>query len=238
MRSDARRAIRQSSDETIDQKADCGAVHRPQHRGNRYGRSEEARRAVLEAADDLLVESGFAGVTIEGIAARAGVAKQTVYRWWSSKTDILMEAFVDDAAQQLTPPDHGDLGSDLRIHLSNCAQFLTRSDAGAVFRALAGTAQHDPRVAFRFRADYLSQQRARDRIPLQRAVRRGELRRDTDIDFAVDQLFGPIYYRVLVTGQPVPRKFTDLLVRQFLTQNGIGDRRSKKFKSGGRRGER
>src|ERR1700755_1174489 len=67
------------------------------HRGNRHGRSEEARLGVLEAADDLLVEKGFAQLTIEGIAQRAGVAKQTIYRWWSSKTEILMDAFLTDA---------------------------------------------------------------------------------------------------------------------------------------------
>jgi tetracycline repressor-like protein len=74
-------------------------------------------------------------------------------------------------------------------------------------------------VAARFRDDYLGQQRARDRLPLQRAVEWGELRRDTDIDVAVDELLGPIYYRVLVTGQPIPREFTDRLVQRFLTQN-------------------
>jgi AcrR family transcriptional regulator len=188
------------------------------HRGNRHRRSEAARRAVLEAADDLLAESGFLGFTIEGIAARASVSKQTIYRWWTSKADILMDAFLEDAAQKLTPPDHGELGCDLRAHLSNCAEFLARSDAGAVFRALTGQAQHDPRVADRFRTDYLSEQRTRDRIPLQRAIERGELPRDMDVEAAVDQLVGPIYYRVLVTGQPVPREFTDLLVDQFLTQ--------------------
>jgi AcrR family transcriptional regulator len=190
------------------------------HRGNRHGRSEQARRAVLEAADDLLVERGFAGVTIEGIAARAGVAKQTIYRWWPSKVDVLLDTFIDDMAQHLTPPDHGDLRADLRVHLGRLADFLTRSDPGAVFRALAGQAQHDPQLAARLRDDYLSRQRARDRIPLELAVDRGQLPSDTDIDFAVDQLVGPIYYRVLVTGQPVPREFTDQLVHQFLVRQG------------------
>ena len=74
-------------------------------------------------------------------------------------------------------------------------------------------------MAARLRDDYLGQQRPRDRLPLQRAVGWGELRRDTDIDVAVDELLGPIYYRVLVTGQPVTREFTDRLVQQFLTQN-------------------
>lgn len=188
------------------------------HRGNRHGRSELARELVLEAADDLLVERGFAGVTIEGIAARAGVAKQTIYRWWSSKVDVLLDAFTQDMAEHLTPPDHGDLGRDLRAHLARVATFLTDSDPGAVFRALAGQAQHDPELATRLRADYLSQQRERDRLPLERAIQRGQLPADLDLDIAVDQLIGPVYYRVLVTGEPVTREFTDHLVDQFLGQ--------------------
>jgi AcrR family transcriptional regulator len=189
------------------------------HHGNRHGRSEQARRAVLQAADGLLVESGFAGVTVEGIAARAGVAKQTVYRWWSSKVDILMDAFIEDMEQHLTPPDHGDLDQDLRTHLAQIADFLTEEDSGAVFRALAGQAQHDPALATRLRTDYLVQQRTRDRLPLQRAIERGELPADTDVDVAVDLLVGPVYYRVLITGAPVSRAFTDELVDRFLTRH-------------------
>lgn len=206
--------------DTLGAAGDEAAAPRAAHRGNRHGRSEQARQAVLEAADDLLVERGFAAVTIEGIAARAGVAKQTIYRWWSSKVDILMDTFIDDMAQHLAPPDHGDLGRDLRDHLSRLADFLARSDPGAVFRALAGQAQHDPDLAARLRTDYLSQQRARDRTPLLRAIERGQLSPDIDVDLAVDQLVGPIYYRVLVTGQPVPRDFTDHLVHQFLVSVG------------------
>ncbi|RDI58992.1 TetR/AcrR family transcriptional regulator [Nocardia pseudobrasiliensis] len=193
-----------------------GDTGRTAHRGNRYQRSEKARRAVLHAIDDLLVERGFAGLTIEGIAARAGVAKQTIYRWWPSKTEILLDAFTDDAAQHLTPPDSGDLGEDLRIHLHNLAEFLTTSDAGAVFRALIGQAQHDPEVATKLRTDHLGHQRDRERLPLQRALARGELPPETDIDFLVDQLVGPIYYRALVTGEPVSKEFTDRLVARVL----------------------
>src|SRR3954467_3442146 len=117
------------------------------HHGNRHGRSELARQAVLEAADDLLVAKGFAGVTMEGIAARAGVAKQTVYRWWPSKTDVLVDAFLQDLAEEATPPDHGDLALDLRAHLRQLARFLGESDPGAVFRALIAQTQHDPAFA-------------------------------------------------------------------------------------------
>ena len=186
------------------------------HTGNRHGRSEAARQAVLEAADDLLAERGFVGVTVEGIAARAQVAKQTIYRWWPSKVDILLEAFADDMEEELFPPDNGNVGDDLRDHLYRVALFLTESDPGEVFRALAGQAQHDPMLATKWRTEYLSRQRERDRVPFQRAVERGELPADLDIDLAIDQLFGPLYYRVLVTGEDVSREFTDHLVQQFL----------------------
>lgn len=188
------------------------------HFGNRHGRSERARQAVLEAADDLLVEKGFAAVTIEGIAASAGVAKQTIYRWWSTKTDILLDAFLQDAAEALTPPDHGDLARDLRTHLQQLAQFLTRSDAGAVFRALLGHAQHDSAFAAVLRTRYLDEQRRRDHLPLERAAQRGQLPTNLDTAAEVDQLVGPIYHRVLVTGDPVDRTFTDRLVDGFLAR--------------------
>ena len=188
------------------------------HHGNRHGRSAEARLAVLEAADDLLAERGFAGVTVEGIAARAGVAKQTIYRWWPSKTDILFEALAVDAAEFFTSPDHGELGRDLRDRLAQLAAFLSETDSGAVVRALAGQAQHDPGVAARFAAEFVAMQRERDREPFRRAAARGDLPAGTDIELAIDELAGPVYYRVLVTRESVPRRFTDALVRRYLTQ--------------------
>jgi AcrR family transcriptional regulator len=191
-------------------------VAAPRHRGNRWGRSEQARQAVLEAVDDLLSERGFAGVTIEGIAAAAGVAKQTIYRWWKSKTDILMDALLQDAAEELTPADHGDLREDLSEQLSRVAAFLTRSDAGAVCRALIGQAQHDPAFATDFRARFLAEQRERDRLPFDRAIARGQVPASTDVPSDLDELLGPIYYRALVTGEPIDRQFTDHLVDHYL----------------------
>ncbi|MFB7129673.1 TetR/AcrR family transcriptional regulator [Kitasatospora sp. NPDC056273] len=203
--------------------AAAGPEPAARHHGNRHGRSEQARQAVLEAADDLLVEKGFTGVTIEGIAARAGVAKQTVYRWWKTKTDILLDAFLQDAAEALTPPDHGDLARDLRAHLRQLAEFLTRSDAGAVFRALIGHAQHDPAFAAALRSGYLDEQRRRDRLPLERAVARGQLVAGLDTAAEIDQLVGPVYHRVLVTAEPVDQAFTDRLVEAFLRRAHVAD---------------
>jgi AcrR family transcriptional regulator len=182
------------------------------YHGNRHGRSEAAREAVLQAADDLVAEIGYAKVTIEGIAARAGVAKQTIYRWWRSKTDILVDAFAADSAQELTLPDTGAFRTDLRAYLEELVRFLEVSDSGAVFRALAGQAQHDPELATRLRAEVLPRLRARDRVPFDRAAARGELPADADVDLLVDQAVGPIHFRVLVTGEPVTPALLDALV--------------------------
>ena len=182
------------------------------HRGNRHGRSEAAREAILHAADDLLVEKGFAGVTVEGIAKAAGVAKQTVYRWWSSKTDVLMDAFLEDAAAELEPPDTGTLESDLRAHLRNTAHFLTIDDAGAVYRALVGQAQHDPQLAQTFRARYLHAQQVRDQKPFVRAIARGELTADADVAALAEWLVGRMHYRVIATGESVDDSFIDAVV--------------------------
>ncbi|MEU5696482.1 TetR/AcrR family transcriptional regulator [Actinosynnema sp. NPDC020468] len=179
------------------------------HHGNRHGRSEEARRAVLEAADGLLVEKGFTGVTMEGIALRAGVAKQTVYRWWSTKTEVLLDAFLEDSAEELVPPDHGDLAADLRDYLRRLAHFLGGSESGAVFRALIAQAQHDPAFAAVFRERHLDAQRARDRLPLERARDRGELPGSVDVAAETERLVAPLYYRVLVTGEPLDEAFAD-----------------------------
>jgi AcrR family transcriptional regulator len=201
---------------TVPDRAGARPPASASHHGNRHGRSEAARSAVLQAVDDLLVERGLAGVTIEAIAARAQVAKQTIYRWWDSKTDILFEALVLDAEAHFTPPGHGDLGRDLRDHLRQVAVFLTGTDAGAVWRALAGQAQLDPAVAARFSTEVTAPQRERDRRLLDRARERGQLPETADIELAVDQLVGPVYYRVLVSGEPVTPEFTDELVTRVL----------------------
>jgi AcrR family transcriptional regulator len=186
------------------------------HHGNRHGRSEQARQAVLEAADDLLVERGLAGVTIEGIAARAGVAKQTIYRWWDSKSDILLEALIADAHEHFTIPGHANLDRDLRDHLGQLTVFLTASHAGAVFCALAGQAQQDPALRARFQAEVVAPQRERDQAPFRLASERGELPGNTDIGLAADMVAGPVYYRVLITRERVTPHFTDALVDSYL----------------------
>ncbi|MEU3461887.1 TetR/AcrR family transcriptional regulator [Streptomyces sp. NPDC006733] len=109
-------------------------------------RSEQARAAILHAVDDLVVELGYGAVTLKGIAQRAGVSRQTVYRWWTTKAEILLEASATDALQELDVPAHDDPADDLTAYLQALIAFLTTSDAGAAYRALIGEAQHDQAV--------------------------------------------------------------------------------------------
>jgi AcrR family transcriptional regulator len=127
-----------------------------------HRRDENARLAVLHAGDDLLAERGFGGVTIDGSAARAGVAKQTIYRWWT-KTDILLDTLIDDVASQLTVPDTGPAADSTRRYLGTLAHFRTEEPAGKVLLALIGAAQHDAEMARVFHQRYLGPQRQKER---------------------------------------------------------------------------
>lgn len=179
-------------------------------------RNEEARLAVLGAADELLVERGFGGVTVEGIAARAGVSKQTIYRWWPSKVDILLDTLVEEADRRLKIPEDGPAVDAIRGYLRALARFLAKEDAGKVLLALLGEAQHDAETATLFHERYLDPRRARERALLKRGVAAGELLAGLNPDAALDALIGSIVYRAL-TGAPVSRGFVDGVIDSVLT---------------------
>jgi len=180
-----------------------------------HRRDEKAHLAVLHAADDLLVERGYGGVTIEGIASRAGVAKQTIYRWWSSKDAILLDTLIEDADRQLPVPETGPVLDAVRRYLRTLARFLTREPAGKVMLALIGEAQHDPAAADALAARFLGPRRERERALLHDAIVHGELPAGLDVDGVLDALCGPIVFRAL-TGARIPRAFVDRLIADTL----------------------
>ena len=168
--------------------------------------------AVLRAVDDLLVEVGYASLTIKGIAERAGVGRQTVYRWWSTTAEILLEACVHDARDELQGPPQPDAGHELRSYLRLLEAFLLRSDPGACYRALLGAGQHDAAVRDLVTgADILAPSA---RACLTRAG--GHLGQDLTSDLHVAELVGPVVYAVLTTGSgPDLDALTDHLLRAW-----------------------
>jgi AcrR family transcriptional regulator len=173
-------------------------------------------RAVLRAADDLLVEQGFAAVTIEKIAARAGVAKQTICRWWPSKVEVLLETLREDAVHALEVPEGSSVRQELRARLQRLAKFLAGDPAGQVLLALVGHAQHDPATAQRLDDEFFGEQRRQDRERLRRGIQSGELPGDLRVDDALDALYGPVYYRARITRTRTPGKYLDELVTAVL----------------------
>ncbi|GHB37863.1 putative transcriptional regulator, TetR family protein [Streptomyces xanthochromogenes] len=183
------------------------------HSGNR--RDESARLAVLHAADDLLVEHGFGSLTVEAIARRAGVAKQTIYRWWPSKVEILLDTLIEDSDKRIPVPAEKPTAANIRRYLRGFARFVTRDPAGKVLLALIAEAQHDADTATSFHKRYLGPRRAREREMLTRAIEAGEVAPRLGADATMDALVGPIVYCAL-TGSSLPRGLVDTLVDDLL----------------------
>ncbi|MBD7950362.1 MULTISPECIES: TetR/AcrR family transcriptional regulator [Oerskovia] len=158
-------------------------------------RSEDARLAVLRAVDDMLVEDGYAAMTMKGIAERAKVGRQTVYRWWSSKAEILLEASAADAARELSVPPGPDAETQVTSFLAALSAFLTGSDAGLAYRALLGEAQHDRQVAELLRGTDVLGDAAR--AVIRDAQERGALDESDDVGALVAELVGPLVFRIL-----------------------------------------
>lgn len=175
---------------------------------------------MLHAADDLLVERGFTGLTIEGIAQRAGVAKQTIYRWWKSKVDILLDTLADDAraALQWRTDESASAEENLAAQLRRVADFF-EEPAGRVLQALLGHAQLESETAAALREGFLKEQRERDVAGLRELLARDHeiTVDDRTVDHLVDLLLGPLYYRVLVFGTPIDKALVDSTTRLALT---------------------
>ena len=177
-------------------------------------RSDAARRAILAAAEAELRERGYAALTVDGIAARAGVGKQTIYRWWASKADVVLEAMLASAASRIPMPDTGTLELDLRTFL--VATFRQR-DQRPLVRGLMAQALLDAQFAEKFREQFLFGRRAALRSVFARARERGELPGDIDVELLIDVAFGVLWYRLLIGHAPLTavsaRQVTDLIVR-------------------------
>ena len=161
-------------------------------------RSAESHAAILRAALQLAIEDGLAGMTIEAVAARAGVGKTTIYRRWSNKRE-LMAAAVRFIARDLQTPDTGSLRGDY-LALAAAAFASLAPGALTLMPRLMLEAADDPELFAVCREVLIDPRRAALRTIVERAVARGEVSADVDPEVAVDVLIGPMIYRVLISG--------------------------------------
>jgi AcrR family transcriptional regulator len=169
-------------------------------------RSEKASQAILTAAADLLLENGLAAVSMDAVAARAGVSKATIYRWWPTKETLALDALYHEWD---VPParDTGSLRGDLLSLLRPWVRLAGRRPYGRAIAALVTEAQTDPEFAREYRARFLTPRRDLARAVLQRAIERGEIPADTKIEVALDLLYGPLYHRLLHGHAPLNDRF-------------------------------
>jgi AcrR family transcriptional regulator len=186
---------------------------------------------VLAAAARILSREGFARLTMERVAAESGVAKTTLYRRWPTKAALCMNLYLDVAGRELHDPDTGSVARDLKAIATTVVRLQTRTVAGPALVGLIAEAQVNPATRAAFLAEFAYRRRQITRLILRRAIERGELRRDTDVDLVIDALGGAVTFRLLQGHAPLTRNFTDALVDLLLT--GCSAARSR-----GRRGTR
>jgi len=176
---------------------------------NPQRRSARSQAAILKAAYELCQQQGYARLTIEGIAARAGVGKQTIYRWWPSKGAVLLDVFVDKIVTRLDAAGTGRPLDDLRRRVHVTAEVLADKTIGPHIAGLVGDAQGDPVLANDLHERLVAPARAQHRELIRAAQDRGELRADIDVDLMADAVFAPLWFRLLVTKAELSPKFAD-----------------------------
>jgi AcrR family transcriptional regulator len=182
-------------------------------------RSERSRQAILDATVELLESGGYHQLTIEGVARRAGVGKQTIYRWWQgSKSALVLEAFTQAGEERVDPPDSGSVRADLLGILAPvfALQADLRSGTALANKTLMAEAQLDPAFHPRY-VDLHRHWWGPLRLAVQRGIDRGELTAGTDPDLVVDTLLGAAWYRLLLEHAPLDDPTAHALVDMILT---------------------
>jgi len=170
------------------------------HTGRR--RNDAARDAILDAAFRLLATPGGEGLTIEAIAAEAGVGRQTIYRWWPTKGAVVADALMRHARVTVPERDTGSLAGDLTAFLTDSFAGLRPEGFAGALREIVAAAQADEHVA-RVLTDFTAARRAALRSLLERGQAAGELATGADLDMLVDMTYGVLYYRLLIGHAPL-----------------------------------
>ena len=183
-------------------------------------RHPDVDAAIIRAALELLAEVGYAGFTIAEVARRAGVGKPTVYRRWRQKSELVVEAMRSrmPAATDLAT---GGVAEQLLDCATRLSGLLTHTALGRVLPGLVAEMATDPSLAASYRALIIEPTRQLWRDAVERGIAAGELRAETDVEFVLDALAGPLYVRLLITGAPADPDAPRLAVELVLARYGV-----------------
>ncbi|MEU8732898.1 TetR/AcrR family transcriptional regulator [Streptomyces tendae] len=187
-------------------------------------RKERSRQAILAAARALVAEEPYEKVTLEAIAARAGVGKQTIYRRWPSKSAVVVAALLalseDADGQSVTLPDTGDLRADLVLVLRATVEEFADPSFDKLIRALNTEIANDPALAAEYRAKLAGPLDEAKKARLRSAREAGQLAPDADLDLVLDMLYAPLFVRWLHRSGPLTPAYADALVDATLKAFG------------------
>lgn len=179
-------------------------------------RRARSQHLVLHATKEMLAEVGFSGLTIEGVAAKAGVAKTTIYRRYRSKSDLALGVLLDMVGEVSTQPYRRDTRTELVLLVARTAELMSTTVLGRVMQGLVPEIAADPELALIYREQVVSRRVADVTALVERGVARGELRPELDPDLVTDLLLGPLYYRLFLSGEPLGPEFAEQLVSTLM----------------------
>jgi AcrR family transcriptional regulator len=189
------------------------------HRGPGRPRDAGRDQSILAATLEILTQQGYGALTIEGVAARAGVGRPTIYRRWPSKPALVVAALVQSTRLAQPVVDTGSLRRDLIAVQRQLVELMNSPVSRRVTAGLVADLAADPELAQTYVTDYLSPRRATVWQVLQRGVDRGELDADADFAFLYDLLVGPLFMRAVIWGQPLApdaaEATTDVILTAF-----------------------
>ena len=198
------------------------APRRPGGHGSDNGRprAPQTDRAILRATIELLPEVGYLDVSVAEVARRAGVSKPTIYRRWARKSQLVVEALVT----QMLPANDNPTGSAAEELLALTEQListLTLTPLGRVLPGLVAEMAADAELAHSYRDLIIEPNRTRWRAAVERGIERGELVGDTDVELVLNALAGPLYFSLLITGDPIDDNYARAAVDLILARYGM-----------------
>jgi AcrR family transcriptional regulator len=176
------------------------------------GRAARTDKAILDATRELLAEGGVRDLTVEGVAARSGVAKTTIYRRWRGKHELALAVLLDMVAKVVAVPDFGDTRKELVAFVDGAVKILGSTLMGRVMQGLVSDLATDHALAQAFRDNVVAMRIGEVRRVVERGIERGDLRPGTDVELAHELLFGPVYYRLFLSGAPLDERLAGRIV--------------------------
>jgi AcrR family transcriptional regulator len=205
-----------------------GGTHEGDGAHRRPGRPRDPGydKVILDATLEILNDKGYAGLTVDGVAAKTGVGRPTIYRRWRSKPVLVIAALTQSPNLSLTP-DTGTLRGDLMAFQRDQVMLMDRPASRRITAGLVADLVSDPELAETYLGDYVGLRQTSVREALQRGIERGELRADVDLPLIYDLLIGPLFMRSVVRGESLGPDIAEQTVDLVLTAFGTRGKRQR-----------